>query len=233
MTYLDQPAFQRLQSIISERTNRIVLWIGAGFSMPAGLPSWPKLRSMLCDALDNKARSMDETEKAYLEQRATQIRAMQDNWLSFQMLESALGRTSYRSAIRDALSAAESCSIPPIYSFALDLPVTGILTLNLDRIATRAFTSKNPGRQLIEFDGSESGKHSHVLKSPSPFIVNLHGVLQNEESWVFTRDELRTLLRNEGYKAFVRSCLLTRTVVFMGISADDVAAGGASRGPHG
>lgn len=65
-----------------------------------------------------------------------------------------------------------------------------------------------------------------MLKGAAPFIVNLHGIFADEASWVFTRDELKNLLRQEAYRAFIDACLVTRTVIFLGISADDIAVGG-------
>ena len=43
---------------------------------------------------------------------------------------------------------------------------------------------------------------------------------------MFTHNELRHLLETEEYRIFVEACLTSRTVVFLGITADDVAVGG-------
>lgn len=221
-----QPGYRRLRSIIAERTNRLVVWLGAGLSVPAGLPSWSKLKETLCCTLVDKASAADSDEVATAQRRANQIQELKDYWLTFQMLRDALGPATYRAAVRESLQAAETCTIPENYSSILALPVTGILTLNLDRLVTRAYTSRNPGKPLVEFGGFQAGQHLHVLKGATPFIVNLHGTLSDEGSWVLARDELRALLKQDGYNTFIRSCLCTRTVVFVGISADDVATGG-------
>lgn len=221
-----QPSYRRLQSIIAERTNRLVIWVGAGLSMPAGLPSWSELKDTLCRTLVEKAPSDDPKEVEAAKKRADQARQEKDNWLAFQMLREAIGPATYRATIREAFNISENCKIPDNYSLILDLPVTGILNLNLDRLATRAYTKKRPGEQLIEFPGFQAGQYLHVLKGSAPFIVNLHGTLTDENSWVLTRDEMRALLQKDGYKEFVHMCLGTRTVVFVGISATDVTVGG-------
>lgn len=221
----DYPALRNLQSIISERTNRIVLWVGAGVSVPARLPTWSQLRRQLCVALEHKADASQAAEKESLRQRAKFAHEQADLWLAFQILKDSLGLTSYRHVIRESLAQAESCLIPPVFEALFSLPVTGILTLNLDRLATRAFTQNYPGRQLIEFDGGRVGNFSHVLKESSPFIVNLHGTVHDHSSWVFTKKELTLLLRSDAYRSFIKSCLMSRTVVFVGISADDIAVG--------
>lgn len=151
---------------------------------------------------------------------------MQDYWLAFQLLRKSLGATTYREEIRRNFDPADTAIIPAAYGLTLKLPVSGILTLNLDRLATRAFSTRFPGRSLIEFSGKAAGNFVHVLKGATPFLVNLHGICADESSWVFTRDELKDLLRSDSYRSFIDACLCTRTVVFLGISADDIAVGG-------
>ncbi len=226
MSFDSQPGFLRLRSIIAERTNRIVVWIGAGLSIPAGLPSWSLLKEHLCTTLANKDVSLDPVHLANVNRRVAQIRESTDYWLSFDMLRQNIGHATYRAAIRESLKNADTCEIPENYLSIFDLPVTGIINLNLDRLATRAFTQRYPGKAVIEFGGFQAAEHSHVLKSSTPFIANLHGIQSDEKSWVLGRDQLRSLLKNEGYRSFVRSCLSSRTVIFLGISADDVAVGG-------
>ena len=43
----DQDAFVQLSDTISEGTVPVYLWVGAGMSRPAGLPSWAKLKDEL------------------------------------------------------------------------------------------------------------------------------------------------------------------------------------------
>ena len=74
--------------------------------------------------------------------------------------------------------------------------------------------------------GLDRNTHLHLLKTPQPFVANLHGVADDVSSWVLTHSELRRLLRSEGYSALIRSCLTTTTILFLGIRADDIAAGG-------
>jgi len=84
----------------------------------------------------------------------------------------------------------------------------------------------NEGKVLTEFDSKAVGAHTHVLQGPTPFVYNLHGTYENSPSWVFTHEELKALLATEAYTNFVDSILSTATVLFVGLSADDVAVGG-------
>ncbi len=222
----NQASYKDLRSIVRERTNRVVAWVGSGLSAEAGVPTWSELKARLCESLQNKAESSEEEEKAYLRKRAKQIIESPDYWLSFQLLRETLGKTTFRIEVRKNFDVVSNSLIPRAYKHILDIPVTGILNLNLDRLATRAFAEKNPGKVIVEFNGNRIGDYFHVLKNASPFIVNLHGFSSDETSWAFTRDDIKSLLKMEEYRSFLSSCFNSRTVVFIGISADDVAVGG-------
>ena len=57
-------------------------------------------------------------------------------------------------------------------------------------------------------------------------ICQLHGNVEDASSWILTSSELNSLLSNPGYQNFITSCLSAKTVVLVGISADDIAVGG-------
>ena len=134
--------------------------------------------------------------------------------------------SSYRSAIREALRPALTAPCPMAYQYVWKLGVAGVLNLNLDRLATKALSEVSPGRLPTEFSGRDAGKFLHSLKSPHPFVANLHGIGDDSSTWVFTTGNLKNLLRSKGYQTFIRSCLATTTTFFLGIGDDDIAAGG-------
>jgi hypothetical protein len=68
--------------------------------------------------------------------------------------------------------------------------------------------------------------HVDVLRSGSPFVANLHGVLENAESWILTSDEFERLVNLQGYRTLLDTCFASRTVLFLGISAEDQGATG-------
>ena len=147
-------------------------------------------------------------------------------WIAFQILRDKLGSSSYRSAIREVLQPALTAPCPKAYHYIWKVGVAGVLNLNLDRLATKALGEVFPGRLPTEFSGRDAGKFLHSLKSPRPFVANLHGIGDDESTWVFTKSDLKYLRQSDGYQPFILSCLATTTTLFLGISADDIAAGG-------
>jgi len=219
-----QASYQALRSILVERTNPVVAWIGSGMSRPADLPSWGKLRDALvaeCRAVASRAEHGKEGQR--LASAADYASTLDDLWVAFEILRDALGKTTYCATLREQLSPAITCDIPEGYSILWGLPIAGILNLNIDRLATRAYSLVHGGQAVNEFHSTQIPKLMHVLKEPTPFIANLHGISSDESTWIFTRTELNALLKHHAYKQFIKTCLLAKTVVFLGIMANDVA----------
>lgn len=174
-----------------------------------------------------KAQTLTENERDLFIKARDNAASHESFWVAFQMLKEHLGATSYRDAIRSAMKAAETAPVPDVYKYIWRLGFSGILNLNLDRLAGRSHSEIRSGKLLYEFCGREAGQRLYLLKGRQPpFVVQLHGVVEDESSWVFTHDELKSLSANSGYTEFIRACLATRTVLFLAISAEDFAAGG-------
>lgn len=219
------PIFERLRSIVATRTRRIVVWCGAGLSAPAGIPTWGLLQRLLERALVAKLETIDLPDESK-EQRVRSIRQESNPWIAFHRLQNELGPTSYRETIRQALSKAVTAQIPPAYDAIWKLRPSGLINLNLDRLATRAFAEEGSSKVPIEFKGKEIGSYFHTLDNPRPFICNLHGVEEDVESWVFTQPALRDLAATPAYQKYLSAVFTTCTVVFVGVTADDTAVGG-------
>jgi hypothetical protein len=192
--------------------------------MPAGLPSWPELRDTLLKVAQEKTPTDKEpqqkTKHISLLKKATETRNL---WTSFQILKNLVGKTTYRDTIRKELMRSDQLIPPETYQTIWKMRPAGVLNLNLDGFASRAFGIIFPGHSLNQFPGKQAASYTYLLKSPEPFIANLHGTIADESSWVFTHDELRHLLKNDGYRHFVATCLSAKTILFLGMSADDVS----------
>lgn len=219
---VEQPNYTSLRSVISERTNPLVFWIGAGLSAASGLPTWTQLKNEVCSHFQHHFMSLAPSEGQKQLEMVESIRSEKDLWVSFSRL-SELGRTSFEEAIRKALVKAESCSLSLNYRWLFKINVKGIITLNLDRLAGRAFSAERSGVKSIEFSGNQCSGFSHVISGPNTFILNAHGIVDDTASWVLRNDQLKSLLRDKAYCSFIQSILMSHTVVFIGVNVDDVA----------
>ncbi|WP_369137378.1 protein kinase domain-containing protein [Modestobacter versicolor] len=218
-----QDSHVALKEIVAERTAPILVWTGAGLSASAGLPVWSQLRQRLMEAAYSNAATFDPREASARSQRIESISSEKDPWVAFQRLKVVMGQASYESVIRRALGSAVSCQIPNTYRYIWRLNVAGVLNLNIDRLATRAFSEEHPGDALLEFEGLKLARLPGLLHGRQPFVANLHGISEDAASWVFTNDELGKLQKDDAYLALMQSCFGTFTNVFIGVGADDVA----------
>jgi len=192
-------------------------------SASAGIPTWPQLVESLATAAREKLSSLGSEEGGFL---ATKLRAADSAsspWDRMQILREALGEATFSGAIRRELGRADTLNPPENYRRIWNLGVRGVLTLNLDKFATRAFTLSFPEKAFSECCGCNIDQYLTILQSPLPFVVNVHGETANASSWVLTSRDLSALLANEGYRRFIASCIHTRSIVFLGVSADDPA----------
>lgn len=223
----NQPAYLRLRKVYAERRKDIALWIGAGVSRPAGLPTWPELRDRLYTEAMDTIVTLKEEEAKKLEDELSKVQTTTDFWDAFEVIRRILGEPNYRASIRDIFEAADEKEPPELYKEIWELHgVTSLLTLNIDEFAARAHRRVRPTEDIASFSGRDAGDYLGLIRRRKPFIANLHGVHENASSWIFTRSDLRSLHSDEKYKNLIRYIFSDLTVVFLGISADDVAAGG-------
>ena len=221
-----QSAYKALRNIIAERTSDVIFWTGSGLSAEVGLPTWPKLRNALVKALIEQINQLDVSERGTMNAAVRVVREEQNNWRAFNLLKDSLGDTTWRAIIRENLRMSALINPPVLYDKMWQLNPQGVLTLNLDRLATKSYTDLNRGPILTEFVGGQVANYTHVLKHPHPFICQLHGNVDDSSSWILTSSDLNRRLSDLGYQNFIKSSLSTKTIVLIGISADDVAVGG-------
>jgi len=221
-----QFAFRRLGEIYSERTQPIIFFVGAGLSTPAGMPTWEALRDRLVTVGESKFATYDVSIRAKKISDIRSVKYIPSLWAQFSRLEELLGFATFREAILEQFAPSSTLPIPSLYSKIWDLNVRGVVSLNLDIFARRAFATEHEGA-LTNISPHEIGQKAHVLKNPKQhFVAPLHGTYDDVSSWVLTEGNLRKMLDDPAYLNFVNSIFTTHVVVFLGISADDVASGG-------
>jgi eukaryotic-like serine/threonine-protein kinase len=221
-----QHAYVTFRSILRERTSSVVAWVGSGVSADAGLPTWGALRQSLIDALRTSAATFKKQDREKKLAAADQAERQGNPWVAFQVLQDELGPTTFRDVIREKLSTSSRTKTPIAYTYLWKMGISGLLNLNLDRLATKAHNEFSPHALATEGNGFGVSNLVHALKSPTPFIINLHGIHEDVSTWVLTQKQLNSLSSQEGYRQFLASCLATRTVVFIGMTVDDVSVGG-------
>jgi len=221
---LEQSSYKNLRNIISERTKSVIFWVGSGISAQYGLPTWNNLKKELFKEFDAKILEADESYKKRLEKSKKSILSETNNWITFERLKKTIGKTTYTRTIKQQLSAISEDS--DLYEKIWSLGLFGLINSNIDKLASIGFNTQFPKKTLTKFSGKYISDYMHTLNSPNKFLLNIHGDYENVNSWVFTHKELNTLMSLDSYKKFINSAIISNTIVFIGISADDLSAGG-------
>ncbi|MCF7911448.1 MAG: protein kinase [Candidatus Cloacimonetes bacterium] len=221
---LNQSSYIELRDIIKKRIGSVVFWVGSGISSPYGLPTWNELKEKLIKELDKKIENIDENDIEKLTKKKDGVLASPNNWIAFERLKKALGKTTYNSRIRELLSHPQKES--DLYKRIWSLGISGMINLNIDKLASIGFQNVFNNNVLSSFAGNSIDKYCHTINNPNKFLLNLHGNLEDTSSWVFTHNELKELMESDAYTSFLDAVIISKTIVFIGISADDVSTGG-------
>lgn len=221
-----QGSYKRLAQILALNTRPIIVAIGSGLSLPA-IKGWGELYTALRDELEQQALSNEESLER-LSPYLDQLDAADGPWSRFDILRRAIP-TEYRNILRGAIGVSQDARIPDVHEKIWDLPISGVISLNIDVFARRAGAKKSAGREFKTEYGMNAGRVQRILLSPHRFLYELHGKLDDESTWVFGKSQLDDLFARPGYQQLLATVFTQFTVIFVGISADDVAIGGPLR----
>jgi hypothetical protein len=179
------------------RRGQLALFIGAGVSAAAGLPTWEQLvdelaaRSGLDDGLREGLSRLPAQDSAALLARELGTEKLEA------FVEERFGPGPY--ALAHALIA--------------DLPVQEFVTTNYDPLVELAASDIGRQVRVLPFDEAEPG---------APWLLKLHGDAGHPESVVLTREEyLQFGSTGAALAGVLHSLLLTRHVLFVGTSMLD------------
>ena len=179
------------------RRGQLALFIGAGVSAAAGLPTWEQLLDELA------ARSgLDDDLRAGLAQLPPQDAAA--------LLARELGRGQLESFVKERFGPA---SYALAHALIADLPVQEFVTTNYDPLVELAAADIGRQVRVLPFEEAAPG---------APWLLKLHGDSAHPESVVLTREEYLQFGDTRAALAGVlHSLLLTRHVLFVGTSMLD------------
>jgi hypothetical protein len=179
------------------RRGQLAVFIGAGVSASAGLPTWDRLVEELAER-----SGLDDDLREGLARLPLQDSAA--------LLARELGRDRLEAYVAERFG-------PGPYALAhalvAGLPVQEFVTTNYDPLVERAAADTGRELQVLPFDEVVPGR---------PWLLKLHGDAAHPESVVLTREEYLQLGDTRAALAGVlHSLLLTRHVLFVGTSMLD------------
>jgi len=181
------------------RADRLVLFLGAGASIGAGLPSW----SDLLDALAGEAQLTDAERE--------ELRRLEPRDAGRVLDRRLRDRGGDLAATVVRLVTADRSSL--LQQLAASLPVTEAVTTNYDTLFEDAWIGAGREPSVLPWES---------VAEASCWLLKLHGSVHDPKSIVLSRDDY---LRFEGegvaLAGIVQAMLLTRHMLFLGYSLSD------------
>lgn len=204
LTPTQQETAERLAGIA--RSGKLVPFMGAGVSVSAGGPTWPKLIAKLAAEIgmdDAQIESLISSGRSALDQAAY----LRELYRRKDGDTEAFGR-----AVAGAVNLDRYGLAPALLA---SLRTEQAITLNYDTLFETASEDVNDARTVIPADGSPSGRSDK-------WLLKLHGSVRKPETIVLTRDDYLGYSANrEALSAIVKANLITHHLLFVGFGLTD------------
>ncbi len=206
--------FDELKKKISEDPSSFVIILGAGASIPAGLPSWIGLRDILCDSIPDVCEVEEECEI-----KKREILNARSLWDMFKKLRVLLGATLYEKRISLTLDP-NDLKTPLIYHKLWKLNPAGIIDFNIDRLAVNAYSELfHTG---VDYATSkEPHKFKNFPSANNKFVFFPHGFVQDSSSWVFTTYERKRVYSDSNFLNIMTTLLNSKNLLIIGFNANE------------
>ena len=210
------------------RAGNVVVFLGAGFTLPAGLPTWIGLLKQL----KNKATTLRPPVSEELDRLITRGSSECLDQAA-QILEDECGKEFFNSAIAEIMQPVDP--LPELMAERLrilrELPVKGIITTNVDCVVPGCISNFEPEAAEIRSQllrAPPKTFQEHILQCGDPKnvvpvpVLQIHGSVNSKEKMVFTRKAYRQLIHgSESFMHFIRSVIAQYTVLYLGFSFGD------------
>jgi hypothetical protein len=212
------------------RSGELTLFLGAGVSANAGLPTWGELLGRLADRLNKAGGQLKLDALNSVSDPLEQAAVLEHSFNQLETEQAAVrerpfgGPSRLQEAVVEELTAHERRGQDPFYSLQhgllASLPAREAVTTNYDQLyeaakdATMGTSSSDSARtRVLPYQSPQAGR---------PWLLKLHGCLSRPADIVLTRDSFIGYGRGRAALAgLVQGLLLTRHVLFVGFSLTD------------
>lgn len=199
------------------KENKGSLFIGAGLSVNAGLPTWSGLLTELLAEVQSQTRISPEDYKECSDMILDSGKFL----MLAEELKEKLGEADFRKFIIDKFS--EMCPAPTkLHEELIDMKYNFIVTTNYDTLIEDAFTySRRKSPSIFNYD--DSIDVANYLWERRKFILKAHGdASKYNNGIVMTEKDYRKLIYSRpGYQAVLQVLFTTNTLLFLGASLSD------------
>jgi len=197
------------------KKGKAVLFAGAGVSAEAGLPIWPV-------ALEQLANHISERDLLLAQVMRKRIKSQK-------LLEAAelyyLADTDYDFKISGLeLTFGKEPKITDRLRHLVRLKPTAFITTNYNLTIEHTWSNVF-GKAIHSLHNREEEFPTayRKLNGGQPFVFHIHGSIEAPRHIIFSQSSFDGLLKKDEYLQFLRHILMTRSLIFIGLSFDDPA----------
>ncbi len=188
-----------------------VLFVGAGASCAAGLPTWAELSQGMTDRILGTASSSHEREQL------SSFIVGGGPLAVAQMLRERIGTFDYHQFLVDTLR--RPVPLAPVHRALRRLPIRLILTTNFDKLLEKAYRLPDGDDPPVVISTPQLAS---IQEQKGHLVVKLHGDIDHPDTIVLTSDDyLAYFDRHQALRAFLEYQFSHRTVLFVGFGLKD------------
>lgn len=193
-----------------------VVFIGAGPSVGAGLPTWIQLIRQMVDWCDK--HSVHLSNKADIEHL---ISVKGDLLAAADALQTEMGEVNYRQFMVEVFQRPD-LKPTEVHETVAKIPFVGAATTNYDSLVEKSFRQTHPQEPVRVFTQVDYEELGMALQAKEFFVLKAHGTIEHFETIVLGRKDYNRLIHaSEGYRVFLRALFMNRRVFFLGFSMTD------------
>lgn len=197
------------------KSGDVVLYVGAGLSAPAGLPTWQQFAERLVAAA-SEGGFVPERDRQFFENA---LRDLKTDYVVDEIVERAPGDFIEKFLLKTFLGkpAVEA------HDILRDLPFSAALTTNFDNLLEETFRKKF--RNLPVYTPRDTDALLGAFSRQSFFILKLYGSLDRPDSVLVSPAQFdEAISENIPFQSFMESLFVSRTILFVGCSLEGIEA---------
>lgn len=192
-----------------------ILFVGAGLSQGAKLPSWPDLLRQMLDWSEKYGIDMADRKEmeSYIE--GGELLLVADE------MRERLSGDDFR---RFMVEVFRKSGIKPtkVHMLLPKIPFAAALTSNYDTLLESAYNIANNGTPLHVFTHRDYPELSASLRSSEFYVLKVHGTIDRIETIILGRNDYREVMHaNPAYRQYLMALFSTKTVIFLGFGLTD------------
>ena len=195
--------------------NSFGIYVGAGISMGAGMPSWEQLLNELIDLIEGKG---------LVPERVAEMRELSKSPNKYLMIAEEIRdliQKDLENLIRDRF---EDRTKKPtsVHDIIVKLNSKFIITTNYDTLIEKAIVKNYDNHFPTIYTYNDSASINYSLWNNDHFVLKAHGDAKTPKEIILTERDYRHIIHNlSGYQSILHAIFSTNSILFVGASLSD------------